>query len=113
VNTTLNHDEQVLNQSLQSLVATHGYSKVMDHLARFQQNLSHQAEEVDPRYLMTLSPEEREPHLKASVDRALPAYEADRALPEAERQLTADLETGDFYDYPKKASTTAPIAEEG
>jgi len=41
---------------------------------------------------MTLSPEEREPYLRASVERALPAYEADRALPEAERQLTADLE---------------------
>ena len=103
MNTTLNHDEQVLNQSLQSLVATHGYSKVMDHLARFQQNLSHQTEEVDPRYLMTLSPEEREPYLKASVDRALPAYEADRALPEAERQLTADLETGDFHEYADEA----------
>ena len=103
MNTTLNRDEQVLDQSLQSLVATHGYSKVMDHLARFQQNLSYQAEEVDPRYLMTLSPEEREPYLKASVDRALPAYEADRALPEAERQLTADLETGDFHEYVDEA----------
>ena len=48
---------------------------------------------------MMLSPEEREPYLKASIDLALPAYEADLALPEAERQLTADLETGDFYDY--------------
>lgn len=102
MNTTLNHDEQVLDQSLQSLVATHGYSKVRDHLAQFGWNVSQQsveAEEVDPRYLMTLSPEEREPYLKASVDRALPAYEADRALPEAERQLTADLETGDFHEY--------------
>ena len=99
MNTTLNRDEQVLDQSLQSLIATHGYSKVMDHLARFEQNLSHQAEEVDPRYLMTLPPEDREPYLKASVDRALPAYEVDRALPEAERQLTADLETGDFHEY--------------
>ena len=91
MNTTLNRDEQVLDQSLQSLVATHGYSKVMNHLARLDQNLSHQAEEVDPRYLMTLSPEEREPYLKASVDRALSAYEVDGALPEAERQLIADL----------------------
>ena len=99
MNTTLNHDEQILDQSSQSLVATHGYSKVMNHLARFQRRVSHQSEEVDPRYLMTLSPEERKPFLKASVDRALPAYEADRALSEAERQLTADLETGDFHEY--------------
>lgn len=99
MNTTLNHEEQVLDQSLQSLVATHGYSKVMDHLARFERSVSHTSEEIDPRYLMTLSPEEREPFLKVSVDRALPAYEADRALPEAERQLTADLETGDFHEY--------------
>lgn len=99
MNTTLNHDEQILDQSLQSLVAMHGYFKVMDHLARFERSVGHQSEEVDPRYLMTLLPEEREPYLKASVDRALPAYEADRALPESERQLTADLETGDFHEY--------------
>lgn len=61
--------------------------------------LKPQAEDVDPRYLMTLLPDVREPFLKASVDRALPAYMADRALPEAERQLTADLETGDFHEY--------------
>ena len=54
---------------------------------------------VDARYLMTLAPEERESFLKASVDMALSAYEADRASPESERQLTADLETGDFHDY--------------
>ena len=56
-------------------------------------------EGIDPKYLMTLSPEEREPYLKASVDLALPTYEADLALPQAERQLTEDLETGDVYDY--------------
>jgi|GEM_PF-2220166 len=61
--------------------------------------LKPQAEDVDPRYLMTLLPDAREPFLKASVDRALPAYMADRALPEAERRLTADLETGDFHEY--------------
>ena len=70
----------------------------MDHLAQFQRSVSPQSEEVDPRYLMTLSSEEREPYLRASVERALPAYEADRALPEAKRQLTADLGTGDFDD---------------
>jgi len=99
MNTTLNHDEQILDQSLQSLVATHGYSKVMGHLARFERSVNYQSEEVDPRYLMTLSPEEREPFLKASVENALPAYEADGVLPGAERQLTADLETGDFHEY--------------
>ncbi len=93
--------EDLLDQSLQSLVANHGYSKVLDHLARFDNSQSRLPEpkSVDPRYLMTLSPEEREPYIKASVDLALPAYEADFALPEADRQLTADLETGDFYDY--------------
>ena len=49
------------------------------------------------RYLMTL--EEREPFLEAAVTDALPLYEADREKPEAERELTADLETGDFHDY--------------
>lgn len=102
MSTIHNQDEQMLDQSLHSLVTAHGYSKVMDHLAQFRWSVSPQSEEVDPRYLMKLSPEEREPYLKASVDRALPAYEADRALPEEERQLTADLETGDFYEYPEE-----------
>lgn len=101
MNSAQNYDERALDQSLQSLVASHGYFKVLDHLARFNHSpvtVSDQ-EGIDPRYLMTLSPEEREPYLKASVDLALPAYEADLALPESERQLTADLETGEFYDY--------------
>lgn len=101
MNTSQNYDERNLDQSLQSLVASHGYSKVMDHLSRFNHSPISALEQqgVDPRYLMTLSPEEREPYLKASVDLALTAYEADLALPESERQLTADMETGDFYDY--------------
>ena len=97
MNATQNQDEQVLDQSLHTLITVHGYSKVLDRLSQWRP--SYEAEEVDPRYLMTLSPEERDPYLKAAVDRALPAYEADRALPEPERQLTADLETGDFHDY--------------
>ena len=68
-------------------------------LEHAKQNQGHEAAEVDPRHLMRLSPEERELFLKASVDRALPVYEADRNLPEAQRQLTADLETGDFHEY--------------
>lgn len=101
MNTAQNYDERNLDQSLQSLVASHGYSKVLDHLARFNHNTiaASEREGIDPRYLMTLSPEEREPYLKASVDLALPAYEADLALPASERQLTADLETGEFFDY--------------
>ena len=54
---------------------------------------------MTPRYLMTLTPEEREPFLEAAVENALSLYEADRVRPEAERELTADLETGDFHDY--------------
>jgi len=59
--------------------------------------------QMTARYLMTLTPEEREPFLEAAVEDALPLYEADRLLPEAERQLTADLETGDFHDYEAQA----------
>jgi len=51
------------------------------------------------RYLMTLTPEEREPFLEAAATNALPLYEADSLRPEAERELVADLATGDFYDY--------------
>ncbi len=51
------------------------------------------------RYLMILTPEEREPFLEAAVTDALPLYEADRTKPESERELTADLETGEFYEY--------------
>jgi len=51
------------------------------------------------RYLMTLMPEEREPFLEAAVTDALSLYEADRLKPQSERELTADLETGEFYDH--------------
>ncbi len=51
------------------------------------------------RDLMTLTPEEREPFLTDAVADALPLYEAERQKPEAERKLTADLETGDFHEY--------------
>ena len=50
-------------------------------------------------YLMTMTPKEREPFLEAAVTDALPLYEAERQKPEAERELTADLETGDFHEY--------------
>ncbi len=48
---------------------------------------------------MTLTPEEREPFLEAAATNALPLYEADSLRPEAERELVADLATGEFYDY--------------
>lgn len=57
------------------------------------------------RELMTLPPEEREPFLTAAVTDALPLYEADRQKPEAERELTADLETGDFHEYAQESHT--------
>jgi len=50
-------------------------------------------------FLMTLPPEERESYLEAAVTDAFPLYQADRSKPEAEQELTADLETGDFHDY--------------
>lgn len=96
--TLQNKDEQRLNSSLQALVATHGYFKVLDHLVQVGSEAKQSVPRIDARYLMTLSPEEREPFLKASVDQALPAYEADRLRPNVERQVTADLETGDFHD---------------
>lgn len=49
--------------------------------------------------MMTLTPEEREPFLEAAVTDDLPLYEADRLKPESERELAADLETGEFYEY--------------
>lgn len=55
------------------------------------------------RYLMTLTPEDREPFLEAAVEDALPLYEADCARPEADRELTTDLETGDFHEYGDQA----------
>ena len=49
--------------------------------------------------LLRLAPEERETYLEAAATDALPLYEADQRKPEAERELTADLETGDFHEY--------------
>lgn len=95
--------DQFLDQSLKTLLAAHGYQRVLEHLVL----VSKQAVRTEPGevwrpsagYLMTLSPEEREPFLEAAVTDALPLYKADLARPEAERVLTADLETGDFHDY--------------
>jgi hypothetical protein len=104
MNTTAETDIPSLDNALQALLTAHGYSRVLSRLVQiggehYQQRLGLHSLALDPRYLMTLAPEEREPFIKASVENALPVYEADRALPESERQLTADLETGDFHDY--------------
>jgi hypothetical protein len=88
---------QTLEQSLETLVTTHGYQEVLTHLVQVARR-EHQPM-PSARYLMTLTPEERAPFLAASVAAALPVYEADWSKPEAERELTADLETGDFHDY--------------
>lgn len=94
-----------MDQSLKALLTTHGYQRVLEHLVRISQQSPHSEPEADvpwrpsAHYLMTLSPEEREPFLEAAVADALPLYEADLARPESERTLTADLETGEFYDY--------------
>jgi hypothetical protein len=91
------HDDKALDQSLRTLLATHGYPQVLAHLVQLAQHEQKPVPSV--RYLMTLTPEEREPFLTAAVTDALPLYEADSAKPEAERVLTADLETGDLHDY--------------
>ena len=98
----MGQEEQTLDTSLKTLLATHGYQRVLDHLvrvARSEQKPKEVAWMPSIDYLMSLSPEERGPFLEAAVEDALPLYEADLALSEAERQLTADLETGDFHDY--------------
>ena len=94
---TLTRDEPALDQSLKALLKTHGYQDVLHHLVQVARR--EQQPMPSARYLMTLTPEEREPFLEAAVMDALPLYEADREKPEAERELTADLETGDFHDY--------------
>ena len=92
---------QTLEQSLETLVTTHGYPQVLNRLVQIARR-EHQPM-PSARYLMTLTPEEREPFLEAAVTDALPLYEADQHKPEAERELTADLETGDFHDYTQNA----------
>lgn len=94
---TLTRDEPALDQSLESLLTAHGYRKVLDHLVQVARR--EQQPMPSASYLMTLTPEEREPFLEAAVTDALPLYEADQQKPESERELTADLETGDFHDY--------------
>ena len=97
MNSLAKQDEKVLDQSLSMLLATHGYPQVLAHLVQLAQR--EQKPMPSAKYLMTLTPEEREPFLAAAAADALPLYEADIARPEAERVLTADLETGDFHDY--------------
>ena len=96
-----------LDVLLEALVARHGYLQVLEHLvqATGRINRLHNpalSERPSARYLMTLTPEEREPFLSAAVAEALPLYMADLAKTKAERELTADLETGEFYEYPEE-----------
>ena len=93
-------DEQKLDQLLQSLVTEFSYSQVLDHLVQVGGRL--QRPMPSATYLMTLTPEEREPFLKAAVDEALPLYLADLAKPEAERVLTADLASDFLEEFPEE-----------
>ena len=97
----LSRDEHSLNYSLKSLLADYGYQRVLDRLVRVARSAPTETDVWMPTldYLLALTPEERAPFLSAAVEDALPLYEADLARPPAERDLTADLETGEFYDH--------------
>ena len=97
MNQVIKQEEQALDQSLQRLLTTHGYSQVLNHLVQLAQR--DQKPMPSARYLMTLTREEREPFLAAAVADARPLYEAEQAKPKSEHELTADLETGDFHEY--------------
>lgn len=57
--------------------------------------------QVTARELLAMSPEERRPYLMAAAEAAAPLYEADLALPPAERELTAftALDGEPFHEY--------------
>ena len=110
---TMTQEEGPLSELLQRLVDGYGYPRVREALDQLAANPDSSTSGQRPghlgrhapsaTYLMTLTPEEREPFLIAAVDAALPFYMADLAKPNAERVLTADLETGDFHEYGETA----------
>lgn len=88
-----------LDHLLETLVQAHGYPEVLDHLVQVAERLNRAMPSAT--YLVTLTPEEREPFLKAAVDDALPLYEADFAKPEADRVLTADFASDFLEEFPE------------
>lgn len=89
-----------MDQVLRTLITGYGYGKVLDRLNAIKTQVEADApRRLTARQILALPIEERDRILAESVERALPAYEAERILPPDQRVLTADLETGDGLDY--------------
>ena len=74
--------------ALQKEAAKHGQDAATYAQTLLEERLR-AACESDPAYLLTLPIEERDRILEAQAEKAAPFYEADLALPVAERELTA------------------------
>lgn len=71
---TADDELKLLDETLHALLLTHSYSRVLSRLVQiagehYQQRLVVHARALDPRFLMTLAPEEREPFIEASMEK--------------------------------------------
>lgn len=90
-----------LDGTLETLIQKYGYPQVLDHLVQVsgRVNHPHSSQRLTARQILALPMEQRSHLLQASVEAAIPDYEADLRLPPEQRILTADLETGDGLHY--------------
>lgn len=89
-----------MDQVLRTLITGYGYHKVLDRLKAARKDVEGDApRRLTARQILALPLAERDRILAESVEKALPAYQAERLLPHDQRVLTADLETGDGLDY--------------
>ena len=71
---TIDDELKLLDETLHALPLTHSYSRVLSRLVQitgehYRQRLVVHARALDPRFLMTLAPEEREPFIEASMEK--------------------------------------------
>ncbi len=96
---TSDHAGQLQEQAHQAGLTLDEYAVRILEQATLTNQPTAQAGAMDARSLMRLPYAERQRALAEAVDAALPAYDADQALPPSQRVLTPDLENGDFYEY--------------
>lgn len=103
---TININDEALDRSLRLLVQARGYDDVQARLNAIRESGKIRESDKEGKWLAGFPPltatqiralprTEQDRIIAASVEAALPAYEAERTLPPQQRVLTADRETGD------------------
>ncbi len=96
---TSDYASQLREQAHQAGLTLDEYAVRILEQAALSEQATKKGGAMDARALMRLPHAKRQRALMEAVGAALPAYEADQALPPSQRVLTPDLENGDFYEY--------------